>query len=86
VKFEKQTRRQRAIELRGHVAKHRHLFTLKDVCAEADIKYTSVTSAFASLINKDEEDAISDTRLSELEKAFLRLEEKHQSQLLSKTG
>ncbi len=66
-----QTRRDRALELKGFIA--RHDLTLKEVAREARVKYVSTTNAMGLLIKKHQELAISDERLALLESAAKKL-------------
>lgn len=71
----KETRRQRAIDLRAFLARHSHLFSLKDVCAEASLNYNSTVNNIGRLIKKNEHHAMSDDRLKMLEEAAIKLSE-----------
>lgn len=73
----KETRRQRALDLRAFLARHQHLFSLKDVCKEAGVNYESTSNAIGRLISKHDNYAISDDRLTSLEEASLALSEKN---------
>lgn len=75
MKRSKQTRRQRALDLKALLGRNSHLFSLKDVCAEAEINYKSTANNLSRLIKKNEVDAISDERLDALEEATLHLSE-----------
>lgn len=75
----KQTRRQRALDLRAFLARHAHLFTLKDVCREAGINYESTSNAIGRLISKNETTAISDERLTVLEDAGIALSNRNEN-------
>lgn len=72
----KETRRQRALDFRAFLARHSHLFTLKDVCKEADLNYDSTVTNIGRLVRKGEYHAISDERLGLLEDAAISLSER----------
>jgi len=71
----KDTRRQRAIDLRAFLARHAHLFTLKDVCREAGLNYDSAVNNIRTLIVDENVYAMSDARLDALEEAAIALSE-----------
>lgn len=83
--IEKQTRRQRALDLRAFLARNKHQFTLEQVCEHAGYNYNSVKQAISTLINHNL-NAISDERLNKLHAAAIELEEQAASSTLSKTG
>ena len=71
----KDTRRQRAIDLRAFLARHAHLFTLKDVCGKAGVNYDSTVNNIRTLIVDENVYAMSDARLDALEEAAIALSE-----------
>lgn len=73
----KETRKQRALDLRAFVARNKHLFSLKAVCAEASLNYESTVNAIGRLIRESEENAISDEKLDLLETAAIQLAERN---------
>lgn len=77
MKQSKETRRQRALDLRAFLARHQHLFSLKDVCEEANLNYPSTSNAIGRLVSKHDNYAISDERLTALEEASLLLSERN---------
>lgn len=73
MKITKETRRQRALDIRALLARHQHKFTLFDACEKADINYKSTSNAISRLIKNNDVDAISNKRLEKLETAILDL-------------
>lgn len=73
MKITKETRRQRALDIRALLARNAHKFTLEDACKEADINYKSTSNAISRLIKNNDVDAISNERLEVLETAILDL-------------
>jgi hypothetical protein len=87
VSLDLKPKKQRALDLRSLLGANSDKFSFSDVCKEAGIeKIKSTSTAISRLINNDDDSAISNDRLSKLEAAALELRQKHQSQLLSKTG
>lgn len=73
----KLTRHQRALDLRAFLARHSHLFTLKDVCTEANLNYESTANAIGRLVSKRDLNAISDERLAILEETGIMLSNRY---------
>lgn len=77
MKDSKQTRKQRALDLKAFLARNSHKFTFKEVCEEAGLKYVSTSNALGLLIRKDRTEAISDEKLDSLEETAIRLSERN---------
>lgn len=75
MKLSKQTRKQRALDIRALLARNAHLFSLKDACEHAEINYESTSNAISRLIRFDDTYAVSDERLDRLETAVTELSE-----------